>query len=104
LFNLAASPATHAALSLLFGLLVSGVLFARLMSMLQLSAYPARIGAAVALGLAGFYTPGPFAGYFFGKLVEMLGWGPAAIFTVVLPAVIAALLMGFFDMRSMRSA
>jgi DHA1 family inner membrane transport protein len=104
LFNIAASPAAHAALSLLFGLLVSGVLFARLMSMLQLSAYPARIGAAVALGLAGFYTPGPFAGYFFGKLVEMLGWGPAAIFTVVLPAVIAASLMGFFDMRSMRSA
>jgi MFS family permease len=79
-------------------------LFARLMSMLQLSAYPARIGAVVALGLAGFYTPGPFAGYFFGKLVEVLGWGPAAIFTVVLPAVIAASLMGFFDMRSMRSA
>jgi len=103
LFNIAASPAAHAALSLLFGLLVSGVLFARLMSMLQLSAYPARIGAAVALGLAGFYTPGPFAGYFFGKLVEMLGWGSAAIFTIVLPAVIAASLMGFFDMRSMRS-
>ena len=104
LFNIAASPAAHAVLSLLFGLLVSGVLFARLMSMLQLSAYPTRIGAAVALGLAGFYTPGPFAGYFFGKLVEMLGWGPAAIFTVVLPTVIAALLMCIFDMRAMRSA
>jgi hypothetical protein len=52
----------------------------------------------------GLLHTGPFAGYFFGKLVEVLGWGPAAIFTVVLPAVIAASLMGFFDMRSMRSA
>ncbi len=103
LFNIAVSPSAHVSLSLVFGLLVSGLLFARLMSMLQLSAHPAKIGAVVALGLGGFYTPGPFAGYLFGKLVELLGWGTAAIFTIVLPATTAALLMSLFDMRAMRS-
>lgn len=103
LFNIAVSATAHAALSLLFGLMVSGLLFARLMSMLQFSAHPARIGAAVALGLGGFYTPGPFAGYLFGKLAVAVGWGPASVFTIVLPAAIAASLMGLFDMRSMRS-
>jgi MFS transporter, DHA1 family, inner membrane transport protein len=68
LFNLAVSASAHAALSLLFGLMISGFLFARLMAMLQLSAHPDRIGAVVAFGLGGFYTPGPFAGYLFGKL------------------------------------
>jgi MFS transporter, DHA1 family, inner membrane transport protein len=104
LFNLAGSATTHAALSLLFGLMVSGVLFARLMSMLQLSAHPAKLGAVVAFGLGGFYMPGPFAGYLFGKLVVAFGWGPASIVTIVLPAVIAALLIGLFDMRAMRTA
>jgi MFS transporter, DHA1 family, inner membrane transport protein len=104
LFNIAASATAHATLSLLFGLMVSGLLFARLMSMLQLSAHPAKIGAAVAFGLGGFYTPGPFAGYLFGKLVVLLGWGPASIFTIVLPAMIAAALICFFDMRLMRPA
>jgi MFS transporter, DHA1 family, inner membrane transport protein len=73
LFNIAVSATAHATLSLLFGLMVSGLLFARLMSMLQFPAHPARIGAAVALGLGGFYTPGPFAGYLFGKLAVMVG-------------------------------
>jgi MFS transporter, DHA1 family, inner membrane transport protein len=50
LFNLAVSASAHAALSVLFGLMISGFLFARLMSMLQLSAHPERIGAVVALG------------------------------------------------------
>jgi MFS transporter, DHA1 family, inner membrane transport protein len=104
LFNIAVYPAAHAALSLLFGLMVSGLLFARLMSMLQLSVHPERIGAAVALGLGGFYTPGPLAGYLFGKLAVVLGWGPAAVSTITLPAVIAASLMCFFEMRSMRTA
>jgi MFS transporter, DHA1 family, inner membrane transport protein len=104
LFNLATSETAHAALSLLFGLMVSGILFARLMSMLQLSAHPAKIGAAVAFGLGGFYTPGPFAGYLFGKLVVQLGWGASADFMIVLPAVIAAALMSLFDMRAMRAA
>jgi MFS transporter, DHA1 family, inner membrane transport protein len=67
------------------------------------SAHPAKICAAVAFGLGGFYAPGPFAGYLFGKLVVLFGWGPASIFTIVLPAVIAASLMCLFDVRSMRS-
>lgn len=102
LFNIAVSATAHATLSLLFGLMISGVLFARLMSMLQLSAHSAKIGAAVAFGLGGFYTPGPFAGYLFGKFVVAFGWGLAAIITIVLPALMAATLMSLFDIRAMR--
>jgi DHA1 family inner membrane transport protein len=104
LFNLAVSASAHAALSLLFGLMISGFLFARLMAMLQLSAHPDRIGAVVAFGLGGFYTPGPFAGYLFGKLVVLFGWGAAAIVMVALPALIAVALMSLFDLKKMRAA
>ena len=104
LFNLAVSASAHAALSVLFGLMISGFLFARLMSMLQLSAHPERIGAVVAFGLGGFYTPGPFAGYLFGKLVVLFGWGAASIVMVTLPALMAATLMSLFDTRKMRAA
>lgn len=84
--------------------MISGFLFARLMSMLQLSAHPDRIGAVVAFGLGGFYTPGPCAGYLFGKLVVLFGWGSASMIMVALPALIAAALMSFLDMRKMRAA
>jgi DHA1 family inner membrane transport protein len=104
LFNLAESAAAHAALSMLFGLMISGFLFARLMSMLQLSAHPDKLGAVVAFGLGGFYAPGPFAGYLFGKLVVVFGWGAASIVIVAVPALIAAALMSLFDMRKMRAA
>jgi MFS family permease len=104
LFNLAESAAAHAALSVLFGLMISGFLFARLMSMLQLSAHPDKLGAVVAFGLGGFYAPGPFAGYLFGKLVVLFGWGTASIVIVAMPALLAATLMSLFDMRKMRAA
>ena len=85
LLNLAVSASAHAALSVLFGLMISGLLFARLMSMLQLSAHADRIGAVVAFGLGGFYTPGSAAGYLFGKLVVLFGWGTASMIMVALP-------------------
>jgi MFS transporter, DHA1 family, inner membrane transport protein len=104
LFNVAISASAHAALSVLFGLMISGFLFARLMSMLQLSAHPDRIGAVVAFGLGGFYTPGPCAGYLFGKLVVLFDWGAASIIMVAVPALMAAALMSLFDLRRMRAA
>jgi hypothetical protein len=84
--------------------MISGFLFARMMSMLQLSAHPDRIGTVVAFGLGGFYTPGPCAGYLFGKLVVLFGWGTASIIMVALPALIAAALMSLLDMRKLRAA
>jgi hypothetical protein len=88
LFNLTVSASAHAALSVLFGLMISGFLFARLISMLQLSAHADRIGAVAAFGLRGFYTPGPCAGYLFGKLVVLFGWGTASMIMVALPALL----------------
>jgi MFS family permease len=103
MFSVAVSPSAHAMLSIVFGLSISGFLFARLMSMLQLSVHPGRIGHVVSMGLGAFYAPGPIAGYMFGKLVTVLGWASASIVMIVVPVVIAALLICLFDEKKMRT-
>jgi hypothetical protein len=104
LFNLAVSASAHAALSVLFGLMINGFLFVRLISMPQLSAHADRIGAVAAFGLGGFYPPGPCARYLFGKLVVLFGWGTASMIMIALPALIAAALRSLLDMRKLRAA
>jgi DHA1 family inner membrane transport protein len=88
---------------LTFGLMVSGFLFARFMSVVQRSVDPDQIGYAGAVALAAFYLPGPFAGYLFGKLVEILGWPPASLFMVVGPPLVAVVLMSLYDYSKMRN-
>jgi len=103
MFHVAVSSSAHAMLSIVFGLSISGFLFARLMSMLQLSVHPERIGLVVSMGLGAFYAPGPIAGYMFGKLVTLFGWPSASIVMVVVPVLIAALLICLFDEKKMRT-
>ena len=103
MFHVALSPSAQAMLSIVFGLSISGFLFARLMSMLQLSVHPGRIGYVVSMGLGAFYAPGPIAGYMFGKLVTLFGWASASIVMVVVPVLIAALLICLFDEKKMRT-
>jgi predicted MFS family arabinose efflux permease len=93
----------HLLLSLTFGLMVSGFLFARFMSVVQRSVDPNQIGYAGAVALAAFYLPGPFAGYLFGKLVEIAGWSPASLFMVVGPPLVAVVLMSLYDYSKMRN-
>ncbi|WP_206995441.1 MFS transporter [Trinickia mobilis] len=97
LFNGATRPLTHALLSFVFGLMVSGFFYARFVSVIQRSAHPAQIGYAVSAAMAGFYISGPFAGFLFGKLVEIWGWSVAANVMVFAPPCIAIVLMSFFD-------
>ena len=103
MFHGATSLIAHSILSLCFGLAISGFLFARLMSMLQLSVHPDRIGYVVSMGLGAYYAPGPFAGYLFGKLAVLAGWASASVVMMVFPAALAAVLIYFFDARRMRS-
>jgi MFS transporter, DHA1 family, inner membrane transport protein len=77
--------------------MMSGFLFARFMSVVQRSVYPNEIGYAGAVALAAFYLPGPFAGYLFGELVEILGWSPASLVMVVGPPLIGIVLMNLYD-------
>jgi MFS transporter, DHA1 family, inner membrane transport protein len=102
LFNGASRPLTHAALSFVFGLMVSGFFYARFVSIIQRSAHPAQIGYAVSAAMAGFYISGPVAGFLFGKLAEMWGWSVAANVMVSAPPCVAIVLMSFFDFSRLR--
>ncbi|MGF6781407.1 MFS transporter [Paraburkholderia sp. GAS334] len=102
LFNGASRPLTHAALSFVFGLMVSGFFYARFVSIIQRSAHPSQIGYAVSAAMAGFYISGPFAGFLFGKLAEMWGWSVAANVMVFAPPCVAIVLMSFFDFSRLR--
>jgi MFS family permease len=88
-------PTTYAAqgaLSLCFGLLVSGYLYPRLVSVLQRNVPANRVNSATPIAMVSFYTPGLIAGYVFGRLIESLGWHVAALLMIALPPLIAFLL------------
>ena len=92
----------HLLLSLVFGLTMSGFLFTRFMSVVQRSVDPSQIGYAGAVALAAFYMPGPFAGWLFGKLVEIAGWSAASLLVVVGPPLLGVVLMSLYDFSKMR--
>lgn len=102
LFNGATLPLTHSVLSFIFGLMVSGFLYTRFVSIIQRSAHPSQIGYAVSAAMAGFYISGPFAGYLFGKLAEVGSWSMAANVMIFAPPCIAIVLMCFFDFSRLR--
>jgi predicted MFS family arabinose efflux permease len=94
----------HILLSFAFGLMVSGFLFARLMALVQRSVDPHQIGYAGAVALAAFYLPGPFAGYVFGKLIELSGWSVASLLMVAAPPFIGFALMQLYDDTKLRAS
>jgi MFS family permease len=98
-FLLFHGPRTYAAqgaLSLCFGLLVSGYLYPRLMSVLQRNVPSSHINYATPIAMVAFYTPGLIAGYLFGRLIESLGWNIASLLVIALPPLLALLLtMGY---------
>jgi MFS transporter, DHA1 family, inner membrane transport protein len=102
LFDGIAQFRLHLLLSLIFGLTMSGFLFTRFMSVVQRSVDPSQIGYAGAVALAAFYMPGPFAGWLFGKLVEMAGWSAASLLVVVGPPLLGVVLMSLYDFSKMR--
>jgi len=103
LFHGVAHFGLHLLLSFMFGLTMSGFLFTRFMSVVQRSVHPGQIDYAGAVALAAFYLPGPFAGYLFGKLVEISGWSSASLFMVAGPPLIGAVLMSLYDYSTARN-
>src|SRR5882672_1544240 len=103
LFDGIAQFRLHLLLSLIFGLTMSGFLFTRFMSVVQRSVDPSQIGYAGAVALAAFYMPGPFAGWLFGKLVEIAGWSAASLLVVVGPPLLGVVLMSLYDFSKMRN-
>lgn len=104
LFHGSQSLGLHMAMSFTFGLMMSGFLFTRFMSVLQRNAHPTQIGYTGAVALGAFYLPGPFAGYLFGQLVNNVGWSSASLMMVVAPPLIGLVLMSIFDYSKVRHA
>ena len=104
LFHDTVSLIAQSALSFCYGALVSGYLYPRFVSVGQRSVQPDQIGYAMALLVPMFYLPGLFAGLFFGKLVNAVGWGWASSVSVVLPVVLGLVVMALHDPKRMRGA
>jgi len=66
-----------------FGLLVSGYLYPRFVSVLQRNVPSHQLVFAAAIGMPFFYLPGLLSGYAFGRLTEALDWPEAASLVLV---------------------
>jgi predicted MFS family arabinose efflux permease len=96
LFHGPQTKAGQGALALIFGMLVSGYLYPRFIATMQRNVPAKDVALAVSIGLPLFYLPGMGAGYAFGRLVEQLGWSPAATLTLTMhPAIAILILMGY---------
>lgn len=104
LFHGVTSQVGHALLCFAFGALCSGYLYPRFVAVFQRSVKPEHIGYAMGLAIPVFYIPGLFAGYLFGVAVLALGWSVASVVSVTLPAVLAVIILGFYDTRQMRGS
>ena len=104
LFHGPASQIVQSALSFVFGVLVSGYLYPRCISVLQRNVPARDISLAVSIGLPFFYVPGMAAGYFFGHLVERLGWSLGATLMLTLPPLLAFVLLLAYQPRRSREA
>ncbi len=91
-------------MSFIFGALVSGYLYPRIVAITQRSVAADQIGHAMSMLLVIFYLPGLVVGYAFGKLVEGPGWGVASTLVVSVPAALAFLITTFQDSRKFRGA
>ncbi|BCQ28144.1 MFS transporter (plasmid) [Caballeronia sp. NK8] len=102
LFHGPASQIVQGALSFTFGVLVSGYLYPRCISVLQRNVPARDVSLAVSIGLPFFYVPGMAAGYFFGHLVDRLGWSVGATLMLTLPPLLAFLLLLAYQARRSR--
>lgn len=106
-FLLFHGPTTYAAqgmLSVCFGLLVSGYLYPRFVSVLQRNVPASHINYATPIAMVAFYTPGLVAGYLFGRLVESFGWNTASLLVIALPPLLSFLLTTAYRPEQARGA
>jgi predicted MFS family arabinose efflux permease len=106
-FLLFHGPTTYAAqgmLSLCFGLLVSGYLYPRFVSVLQRNVPASHVNYATPIAMVSFYTPGLIAGYLFGRLIESFGWSAASLLVIALPSLFSFLLTTAYRSEQARGA
>jgi MFS family permease len=106
-FLLFHGPTTYAAqgmLSLCFGLLVSGYLYPRFVSVLQRNVPANHVNYATPIAMVSFYTPGLVAGYLFGSLIESFGWNTASLLVIALPALLSFFLTTAYRSEQARGA
>lgn len=92
LFSGISSIAVHMALSLVFGAVISGVVYANLAAGIVKSFKQGNAGKGSGLFVASLYIPAAFAGYLLGGLVEWTGWTAGALIQISAFCVVAAVL------------
>lgn len=104
LFHGPDSFAMQAVFSICFGVLVTGYLYPRFMTVLQRNVPAHQVNYAVPVGMVAFYAPGLFAGYVFGRLAELLDWSTASLLVLVLPPLLGVVLTSFYRKHDARGA
>lgn len=84
------SLVAHLALSVLFGVMMTSMLYVNLSSAMIKSVTRQKAAQASGLFVAALYTPGAFAGYLLGLLKTELGWTAAGLLQVSGCAIIGA--------------
>lgn len=92
LFSGIDSIAVHLVLSLVFGAVISGVVYANLAAGIVKSVKAGSAGKGSGLFVASLYIPAAFAGYLLGKLVEWTGWTGGALIQISAFCVVASVL------------
>ena len=95
IFNVATKPAEQCVLSFLQAFFYSSTLHVNHLALFQRSVRPDKVGRATGLFTSTHFISGAFAGYLFGTLADMLGWGTAGLIqeTMLSLAAVAVILM-----------
>jgi len=92
LFSDIHSIAAHLVLSLVFGAVISGIVYANLAAGLVKAFKAGSTSKGSGLFVASLYIPAAFAGYLLGELVEWAGWTGGALIQISAFCVVAAML------------
>jgi MFS transporter, DHA1 family, inner membrane transport protein len=92
LFSGISSIAVHIVLSLVFGAVISGVVYANLAAGIVKSFKQGNAGKGSGLFVASLYIPAAFAGYLLGALVEWTSWTAGAAIQISAFCAVAAVL------------
>ncbi|MGO4712711.1 MFS transporter [Bradyrhizobium sp. 2TAF24] len=104
LFAYAQSFAAHAALSFLWGFIVSGTIYVNLAGSHVKAVDGALAGRASGVFVTSLYGAAAIAGYLIGFIASLAGWGQAGLIQITLLSVAGAVLALGLDGRAMSHA
>jgi MFS family permease len=97
IFNVVKSPGMQIFFSFLEGACASGFLFVNIYALMQRCVRPEYVGRASGIFITSFFIASGFAGYMFGALVGVIGWGGAGIIQLTIIPVIGIVAAWFID-------